>query len=205
MPTLSHEEIGSLLKSYLLIEKDLYARPLLLDQLSAYLDLLMKWNQRMNLTAIRDPRQMVRRHFGESLFAAQHLPALGTVLDFGSGAGFPGIPIQLWHPHVRVTLAESQAKKATFLREVVRSLSLATEVWSERAESLAPNRIFDAVVLRAVDDPERALSAAFELTKGDVWLLGSAAAVELLPSKVIVASKSELPDRSDSWLFQLQR
>ena len=99
----------------------------LYQQLSAYLDLLLKWNARTNLTAIREPEEIVRRHFGESLFAgtAARRSALrrdASLLDFGSGAGFPGLPIQLLLPDLRVTLAESQGKKASFLREAVRTL-----------------------------------------------------------------------------------
>src|ERR1700686_1797783 len=113
MPTLSEFAIADLLTPYL---PDPPAT--LLPQLSLYLDLLLKWNARTNLTAIRDPEEIVRRHFGESLFAARRLalseiaPVAITLLDFGSGAGFPGLPIALLRPAVQVTLAESQNKKA---------------------------------------------------------------------------------------------
>ena len=131
MATLSAARIAELLHEY-------YPSPgdALLAQLSAYLDLLVKWNHRTNLTSIRDPEEIVRRHFGESLFVARHLPECETLLDLGSGAGFPGLPIQLVRPELRVTLAESQHKKASFLREAVRTLGLATEVWGARAEKL---------------------------------------------------------------------
>ena len=101
-----------------------------LQSISAYLDLLLRWNARMNLTAVRDEEHIVTRHFGESLFAAQQLfpaptqPAGQRLIDIGSGAGFPGLPIKLWNPALKTTLIESNHKKATFLREVVRSLSL---------------------------------------------------------------------------------
>lgn len=137
----------------------------LLLQLSDYLDLLMKWNARMNLTSIRDPQEIVRRHFGESLFAAKNLPTCVTLLDLGSGAGFPGLPIQLAKPELRVVLAESQNKKAIFLREAVRLLRLPTEVWAARTEMLPKSRRFDVVTLRAVDDPNVALGQAFSLVK----------------------------------------
>ena len=142
--------------------QDFYPAPsdLLLAQLSDYLDLLLKWNQRTNLTAIRDPEEIVRRHFGESLFVAAHLPVSGNLLDQGSGAGFPGLPIQLAIPSLRVTLAESQNKKASFLREVVRSLGLPTEVWADRVENMPEDRRFDIVTLRAVDNPTVALELA---------------------------------------------
>jgi 16S rRNA (guanine527-N7)-methyltransferase len=130
------------------------------EQLGRYLDLLLKWNARTNLTAIREPEEMVRRHFGESLLAARYLPECETLLDFGSGAGFPGLPMQLYRPELAVTLAESQNKKATFLREVVRTLGLKTEVWGARVETMATGRQFDVVTLRAVDNMEAALQAA---------------------------------------------
>ncbi len=113
-----------------------------LSQLSTYLDLLLHWNARINLTAVRDPEQIVTRHFGESLFAARslypHNRSLATdhwLLDFGSGAGFPGLPIKIWAPALRLTLIESQYRKAIFLREVIRSLALrAADVLPSRAE-----------------------------------------------------------------------
>jgi 16S rRNA (guanine527-N7)-methyltransferase len=131
-----------------------------LSQLSTYLDLLVKWNRRTNLSAIRDPREMVSRHFGESLFAARHLPAGRTLLDLGSGAGFPGLPIALALPERAVTLAESQNKKAAFLREAVRTLGVSVEVWGRRVEEMPADRRFDIVALRAVDRPEAALGLA---------------------------------------------
>jgi 16S rRNA (guanine527-N7)-methyltransferase len=156
MPALSESEIADLLVPYL---PDAPAK--LLSQLSIYLELLLKWNARTNLTAIRDSQEIVRRHFGESLFAARHLdPDTPTLLDFGSGAGFPGVPIALLRPDIQVTLAESQNKKATFLREAVRTLRLSTEVWPARVESMPEDCLFHSVTLRAVDNMEAALPVA---------------------------------------------
>jgi 16S rRNA (guanine527-N7)-methyltransferase len=162
MPTLTESAIRDLLTPYL---PEIPATLIL--QLSAYLDLLLKWNARTNLTAIREPEEIVRRHFGESLFAARHLdpatPEAGTVtlLDVGSGAGFPGIPIALLRPGIQVTLAESQSKKASFLREALRTLNLPNaEVWAARAETLPASRQFRIVALRAVDNMEAALTVA---------------------------------------------
>lgn len=122
------------------------------ERFQAYLGLLMKWNARTNLTAVRKPGDIVRRHFAESLFAARQIPEnVRTLLDFGSGAGFPGIPIALCRPEIAVTLAESQGKKVAFLRETVRTLGLQAEVWAHRVEAMPPLRVFDAVTLRAVD------------------------------------------------------
>lgn len=155
MATLSNKAIADLLAPY-------YPAPgeLLLMQLSAYLDLLLKWNVRTNLSSIREPERIVQRHFGESLFVAQHLPAGKTLLDIGSGAGFPGLPTSLVRPELLVTLAESQNKKAAFLREVVRQLGLTVDVWGARVEDLPVDRQFDLVTLRAVDDPDVALALA---------------------------------------------
>jgi 16S rRNA (guanine527-N7)-methyltransferase len=161
MATLTEARIGEILQPYLggePVPDNLYA------QLSIYLELLLRWNARTNLTAIREPEEIVRRHFGESLFAGRHLSgrlgAGATVLDFGSGAGFPGLPIQLLRGDLRLTLAESQGKKASFLREAIRSLHLATEVWAGRVDALPGGRKFDAVTLRAVDNMPLAVAEA---------------------------------------------
>jgi 16S rRNA (guanine527-N7)-methyltransferase len=182
MPTINPERLFSLLKPYL---DDFSAPPSLYDQLAIYLDLLLKWNARTNLTAIRDLDEIVRRHFGESLFAgrhlAAHLPTNATLLDFGSGAGFPGLPIQLLLPSLRVTLAESQNKKATFLREAVRTLGLPTQVFAARVETMPATSLFDAVTLRAVDNMAAAMEAAEPRVAAGGWLilLTSAAATDV--------------------------
>ena len=129
----------------------------------------MRWNARLNLTAIREPEAILSRHFVECIASARALPAeIRTLLDFGSGAGFPGIPISICRPEVEVTLAESQGKKAAFLREVVRTLGLRAKVQGGRAESLLTE--FDCVALRAVDKMESAISAASKLVRAGGWL-----------------------------------
>jgi len=141
------------------------------EQFEAYLVLLAKWNARMNLTAVRKPEEMVRRHFFESIFAARQIPKqVKTLLDFGSGAGFPGIPIAICRPKIGVTLAESQGKKAAFLREAVRTLGLKAEVWAGRVEEMESGRVFDAVTLRAVDKMAAACKAAVERLVVGGWL-----------------------------------
>lgn len=138
-----------------------------LRAISAYIDLLLKWNARINLTAIRDPSEIVQRHFGESLFAAkclleQQLPQ--TAIDLGSGAGFPGIPFAMLAPEVHVTLIESRQRKATFLKELIYSLGLKNvKVFGDRAERYP--EAADLVMLRAVEKFEQALPMAVRLTK----------------------------------------
>jgi len=187
----------------------------LFASISTYIDLLLRWNARINLTAIRDPEEIVTRHFGESLFAARHLfppdirvatAAVGcpterisaafasgkamamedrgraalqgrvrdqkregalapvvTLADLGSGAGFPGIPIKLWAPCISVSLIESNHKKATFLREVTRTLTLTdVNILTSRAEALTAVA-FNVVTLRAVERFQTMLPIAARL------------------------------------------
>jgi 16S rRNA (guanine527-N7)-methyltransferase len=205
-----------------------------LQSISTYIDILLRWNSRINLTAIRDPEEIVLRHFGESLFAARNLlpvenhvgtAALGCpaeqssaaagaiesagdgkasrrtdipnlsrlpnacpelsdtitarVADLGSGAGFPGIPFKLWAPKILLTLIESNQKKATFLREVVRTLALTNvNIKNARAESVTET--FDLVTLRAVEDFASILPTAAALVApgGCLGLLIGSAQIE---------------------------
>jgi 16S rRNA (guanine527-N7)-methyltransferase len=168
-----------------------------LHNISMYIDILLRWNARMNLTSVREAESIVTRHFGESLFAARQLfPGKATsrfqlsppparalarpmasheqdsarsesqpairLIDLGSGAGFPGIPIKLWAPLFHLTLIESNQKKAIFLREVIRRLALVQiEVFAGRAQQFGAQA--DVVTLRAVERFEEALSAAARL------------------------------------------
>jgi 16S rRNA (guanine527-N7)-methyltransferase len=142
------------------------------QRFKAYLDLLVRWNARMNLTAVREPEGIVQRHFAECIFAAQQIPRnVKTLLDFGSGAGLPGIPVALWRPDIGVTLSESQGKKAAFLREAVRTLELKAEVWDRRVEQMPPERTFDAVTLRAVDKMAEACRTALARIASGGFLL----------------------------------
>jgi 16S rRNA (guanine527-N7)-methyltransferase len=132
------------------------------SQLARYVDLLERWGARMNLTAIRDREMLIRLHLGECLRCAQVLPRTArTVLDVGSGAGLPGIPIQIVWPELSVTLAESRVRKAAFLREAIRSLDLKNaNVFANRAEALPQNRLFDVVTVRAAERMDQAVNIA---------------------------------------------
>jgi 16S rRNA (guanine527-N7)-methyltransferase len=200
MPTLSESKIASLLSPYLPA-----LPPGLIPQLSTYLDLLLKWNARTNLTAIRDPEEIVRRHFGESLFAARHLPPnTRTLLDFGSGAGFPGLPIALFHPEITITLAESQNKKATFLREAVRTLNLLNvEVWAARAETMPVTRQFDTVTLRAVDNMADAITSAAPRAAYHLLLLAGTSPE--LPSTFTLQPPIPIPNTQTSQIVRALR
>lgn len=138
-------------------------------QFGIYLDLLMKWNARMNLTAVREPEMILERHFVECICCARALPAgIGSLLDLGSGAGLPGIPIAICRPELAVTLAESQVKKTGFLNEVRRVTGLGFEVFAGRAESI--RKSFDCVAMRAVDRMNEAIGVGSQLLNKDGWL-----------------------------------
>src|ERR1035437_744726 len=107
------------------------------DRFENYLLLFVRWNDRINLSSVRDEESILSRHLVESIACARALaPGISTLLDFGSGGGLPGIPIALCRPEIAVTLAESQGKKAAFLQEVLRVLELSASVHSRRAETL---------------------------------------------------------------------
>ncbi len=180
--------------------------PAQVQDISTYIDILIRWNARINLTAVRDPEEIVTRHFGESLFAACHLfppnvhvrtaapqlfpsgvhvgtaaqacpersrrgcpaersSAALTLADLGAGTGFPGLPIKLWAPQISLTLIESNHKKATFLREVTRALTLTdVDIQNIRAETVT-GKTFDVVTLRAVERFESILPVAAALVR----------------------------------------
>jgi 16S rRNA (guanine527-N7)-methyltransferase len=144
--------------------------PRIAEKFQDYLELLLKWNAKLNLTAIREPEAILKRHFLECIFLAQQLPSgIHTLLDFGAGGGFPGLPIALCRPEIHVTLGESQGKKAGFLREAVRTLEVDATVFQGRIETLG--RLFDAVVLRAVDKMQEAVLVAQSKVAPEGWLI----------------------------------
>jgi 16S rRNA (guanine527-N7)-methyltransferase len=170
------DQIAALLAPYLAGEMLTEAG---LAKLSTYLDMLTKWNARMNLTSVRSPAEIVARHFGESVFTAVTLfpepDSTATIVDVGSGAGFPGLPIAIARPDTRVTLIESHGKKATFLKEVIRATSCRNaNVFTGRAEMYVEKA--DVVTFRAVEHFEAILpiSASIVATAGRLaGLLGS--------------------------------
>lgn len=116
-----------------------------------YLALLDRWNKTYNLTAIRDPGQMVTRHLLDSLAMAPFF-STGTLADLGTGPGLPGIPLAITHPGLQVTLVESNGKKCRFMREAVRKLGLSNaRVAESRAEALDEPAAYDNLTARAMD------------------------------------------------------
>jgi 16S rRNA (guanine527-N7)-methyltransferase len=150
---------------------------LLCDQIRVYIDLLLRWNRRISLTTVTETSQILRFHFGESLFAIAPVPIRhGRLADVGSGAGFPAVPIRMAIEGLHVTLIESNRKKAAFLSEIVRELKLTNvDVNSCRMEDVTNREsAFDYVTARAVLIDESVLAWASSVLNRDgkaiLWL-----------------------------------
>jgi 16S rRNA (guanine527-N7)-methyltransferase len=209
--------IAELLQPFIALDPGAAADAPLLNQVSVYLDLLLRWNARMNLTAVREPDAIITRHFGESFFAGKHvlLREAATppihLIDIGSGAGFPGLPIKLLSPTIRTTLIESNQKKVTFLREVVRALELAdVDVIQARAEDAAmpsPSGR-NLVTLRAVERFDTILPTAIKMmaSTGIIALLIGQSQYETLPySGIEWSAPIPIPDSQSRILLVGQR
>jgi 16S rRNA (guanine527-N7)-methyltransferase len=146
-------------------EFQLSASDIQVQQIQQYMRLLVAWNEKVNLTAIRDPLEILHRHFCESMFAASAVPVEnGRLADVGSGGGFPGLPLKIIRPDLQVFLIESNIKKATFLAEVIRELGLVdarvlVSRYEELGEEVAP---LDFVCSRALGDFQPFLEWAAE-------------------------------------------
>jgi 16S rRNA (guanine527-N7)-methyltransferase len=117
---------------------DLSLQPAALDQFALHAGELLRWNQKINLTAISDPEAVALKHFLDSLGAAADIPPSGSLLDIGSGGGFPGIPLKIVRPSLRVTLIDASRKKVNFLKHIVRLLGLENvDALHVRADELA--------------------------------------------------------------------
>ncbi len=153
-------------------------RARLADQLVNYVGELHKWNSAYNLTAVREPREMLTRHIYDSLTALPYVQG-ATIADIGTGAGLPGIPLALCYPEKHFTLVDSNGKKTRFVQHAVAHLGLANvTVLQARAETLRPDELFDSVISRAY-----ASLADFVTTCGQ--LLG--------PEGQLVAMKGKYP------------
>ncbi len=140
-------EIQQILERY-----GLAAPRALAERISAYIELLLVWNRRISLTSIKDPKEIVRYHFAESMLGAKIAENLnGRLADVGTGAGFPGLALKLYVPDLHVTLIEPNAKKCAFLGEIVRKLELGdVEVVRSRFQDLKIEAIFDVISARAL-------------------------------------------------------
>jgi 16S rRNA (guanine527-N7)-methyltransferase len=150
---------------------DLDLPPRAREQLLAFLRILAEWNRAYNLTAIRDPLEMVRRHLLDSLTLLPHLRG-ERIVDLGSGAGLPGIPLAIADPERQFILLESNGKKVRFMRHVISQIGLPrVTVVQGRAESVQLNPPPDTVVARAVADLAILCGYARQLGAPGVWLV----------------------------------
>ena len=177
-------------------------------QLLSYLDLLEKWNNAYNLTAVRSRSEMLSRHLVESLAISPFISGK-QVVDVGSGAGLPGIPLAIANPAVHYTLLDSNGKKSRFLLEVKRALMLANvEVETVRVESWLPTKRFDSVVTRAFADLATTLVRVDHVLsdQGMVYAMKTQQAqheIDALPdaTRQVTAQNISVPGRD--WSFQL--
>ena len=150
-----------------------------------YLALLARWNATYNLTAIRDPHEMLVKHLLDSLAMQPFVRELASLADLGTGPGLPGIPLAIATPSLQVTLVESNGKKARFLREAVRRLALGNaHVVESRIEAFQPERPFDAITARALATLPLILQLGGHLLGEDCRLLAMKGA---LPAEEIAA------------------
>jgi 16S rRNA (guanine527-N7)-methyltransferase len=147
-----------------------------IESFELYLKELLKWNQKINLTAIRTEKGIVLKHFLDSLSVCPHLPSISSLLDIGSGAGFPGIPLRIVQPSLEITLIDSIRKKVDFQRHVIRVLGLkGVEAIHGRVQDKEILRSmsgrFDLVISRAFTDLRNLLILSFPfLKKGGIVL-----------------------------------
>jgi 16S rRNA (guanine527-N7)-methyltransferase len=142
-----------------------------IQQFADYLALLVKWNRVYNLTAVRDEASLVTHHVLDCLAVVEHLPA-GNVVDVGSGAGLPGIPIAIACPGRPVTLVDSSQKKTAFLKQVIAELDLSgANVVTKRVEAYRPAELFRTVISRAFSDLTSFVKLAGHLCATDGMLI----------------------------------
>ena len=137
-------------------------------QLSSYLDLLVKWNKNINLTSEKTAQEILQRHIFDSLQYCRAVLPNNRIIDIGSGAGFPGIPLKIIYPNLNTILVESKRKRSSFLDTVIHKLNFQkTIVINERAEKVSPPPLADVVILRGVSDINSCLKLATRfLVKG---------------------------------------
>jgi 16S rRNA (guanine527-N7)-methyltransferase len=150
--------------------------PALSAPLLDYLALLLRWNKTYNLTAVRDPQEMVSKHLLDSLAMHPFVDDIavrgGSLADLGTGAGLPGIPLSIVKPGLRVTLVESAGKKARFMREAIRQLGLRdARVAESRIEAVAEPGAYDAITARALATLPLIIELGGHLLKPDGCLL----------------------------------
>ena len=166
------------------------ANDVALDRFEIYHRLLAEWNEKMNLTAITDPVAVAEKHFADSLAALPYLKPGMRVIDVGTGAGFPGVPLLIMEPNLDLTLADSLQKRLTFLDALLHELGLTAALVHGRAEDLGQNKLYreqyDAALSRAVAN----LPVLLELTTPFVKVGGTAIAYKGDAGEELESAKS---------------
>ena len=201
------------MKEYLISAIDNYKISLSdeqIDQLQGYYEMLIEWNQKMNLTAITDPKEVAIKHFADSLsiFNYIDLPQNARIIDVGTGAGFPGVVMKIARPDLELTLLDSLKKRLVFLESVLNKLGLSSELIHDRAENAAQNidlrEGFDLAVSRAVARmnvlseyclPFVRLSGHFAAMKGpdaQTEIQAAKNAIQILGGKIFKINEFEL-------------
>lgn len=159
---------------------DLHPPPGATDRLIQHLEILAAWNRTHNLTAVRNRKDMITKHLIDSLSISKFVKG-NQIIDIGSGAGFPGIPVAIVQPHREFVLVDAKAKKTQFLRHVVRKLALENvSVVESRIEQFAVHEMFDSVLVRALGSLNAIAELAFPL---------------LAPGGAVLAMKGRYPDK----------
>lgn len=201
------------MKEYLISAIDKYKISLSdeqINQLQGYYEMLIEWNQKMNLTAITDPKEVAIKHFADSLsiFNYIDLPQNARIIDVGTGAGFPGVVMKIARPDLELTLLDSLKKRLVFLESVLNKLGLSSELIHDRAENAAQNidlrEGFDLAVSRAVARmnvlseyclPFVRLSGHFAAMKGpdaQTEIQAAKNAIQILGGKIFKINEFEL-------------
>lgn len=179
---------------------------------------LMKWNKKINLTAIKQPLQIAEKHFIDSLAAASFIQNKNSIIDLGSGGGFPGIPLKIMNPLLNVVLIDSSRKKINFLKHIIRLLGLqGIDTIHSRAQDLHDKNLyiagFDAVISRAFTELSNfvELASPFLNKEGTIYAMkGKQAKKEITPELLekfkVNTDHYQLPfEKSDRYMITLSQ
>jgi 16S rRNA (guanine527-N7)-methyltransferase len=168
-----------------------------IDQFARYADELIKWNRKINLTTITDPEALAIKHFLDSIAPVALIPPCASLLDIGSGAGFPGIPLKIMRPDLKVTLIDAVRKKVNFQKHIIRILGL-ENIGSHhiRAEQFSAVKPFDVVITRALFTLTEFVKLALPLLTEDGVMLSLKGVPAEAQAEVTVLQSDENIDRS---------
>jgi 16S rRNA (guanine527-N7)-methyltransferase len=172
---------------------------------------LIKWNQKINLTTITDPMEVAIKHFLDAVAPIPYIPLNGSLLDIGSGGGFPGIPLKICLPSISVTMIDASRKKVNFLKHVIRTLQLEKiYTFHIRAEDFAKKpeaaRCFDVIISRAFSSMTTFATTAIPFLKKDGVVIDMKGKISDNDIRKLRSSLNQGPDRPDenSEIFELQ-